>query len=91
MVTGLPSWRILTVLCRRVVSSSNSNVNRPFLVHQKPLFQTNLSMKISVYSHASLTHFHMNGYVLTRSQNTLDEVTELCLPRNRGLAANRQE
>ena len=33
----------------------------------------------------------MNGYPLTSSQNTLDEVTELCLPPSRGLAANRQE
>ena len=35
--------------------------------------------------------FIMNGYALTRSQNTLDEVTELYLPRSRGLATNRQE
>ena len=33
----------------------------------------------------------MNAYGLTRSQNTLDEVTELYLPRSRGLAVNRQE
>ena len=33
----------------------------------------------------------MNGYALTRSQNTLDEETELYLPRSRGLATNRQE
>ena len=33
----------------------------------------------------------MNGYALTRSQNTLDEVTELCLSRSRGPATNRQE
>ena len=33
----------------------------------------------------------MNGYVLARSQKTLDEVTDLCLPRNRGPAANGQE
>ena len=33
----------------------------------------------------------MNGYALTRSQNTSDEETELYLPRSRVLAANRQE
>ena len=35
--------------------------------------------------------FIMNGYALTRSQNILDEEPELYLPRNRGLATNRQE